>query len=71
VSSSEDRDSFIAIEEDDGTIEFIAFKNGDIVIDITEWEWGNPAEDSTSTVARYVMSREDFFRLMEWMKGLV
>lgn len=71
MSSSEDREAFIALDEDEGMMTAIDLKSGDVVFDITEWDRAEPAEESSIDPHRYVMSRSDFLRFWDWVKERV
>ena len=61
-------DYFASIEDEEGMLVLTPLKDGHVVVEVQEWHQGEPAEASSVEEARYVLSRREFLRLMDWGK---
>lgn len=63
-----DDEPFTSIDEEQGMLAVTPLRDGHVIIDVQEWDRQEPAEGSTVSESRFVMTRREFLRFMDWGK---
>lgn len=62
----DENDIFLSVDPEQGSLVAIPLRDGHIVFDVQDWEEGRVPEESSVSEIRYVMTIEEFRRLVTW-----